>query len=128
MRRHENGRTIRARRGVVVKLSAASARNMPSCTISGHSASGTAGSTRRSTRSTSAAVPTGRTVVNWSVLESAALRPVMRLIRIIHQPAGRHRIGCVISTAWMRPGGTISVMVVSRPNVIRTPSGVGAIE
>ncbi len=48
-------------------------------------------------------------------------------MRTVHQPAGRHRIGCVTSTACTRPGGTISVMVVKRPNVIRTPSGVGAI-
>ena len=59
---------------------------------------------------------------------SVALRPLSRLMRIDHQPAGRHRIGCAISTAWTRPGGTISVTVVSSPNVIRTPSGVGAIE
>ena len=96
--------------------------------MSGHSDSGTAGSSSRSTRSTSAAVPTGSAVVNWSRLLSLALRPLRRLMRIVHHPAGRQRIGCVISTAWMRPGGTTSVMVVSRPNVMRTPSGVGAIE
>ena len=127
-RRHDSGRMIHARLGVVVNVSSALMRNMPSWTITGHSASGTDGRTSLSTRSTSAEVPTGRTVVNWSLFASVALRPLMRLMRISHQPAGRHRIGWVISTAWMRPGGTISVTVVSSPKVIRTPSGVGAIE
>ena len=96
--------------------------------MSGHSASGMPGSSRRSTRSTSSRVPTGSTVVNWSVVVSAALRPVSRLMRIVHQPAGRQRIDCETSTACTRPGGSVSVTVVKSPNVMRRPSGVGAIE
>ena len=60
--------------------------------------------------------------------ESVAERPDSRLTRIDHQSAGRHRIDCCTSTAWMRPGGSVSVTVVNRPEVIRTPEGVGAIE
>ena len=128
LRRYDSGRIHQARRGVFVKLSCSPGPNIPSSTMSALSSSGSDGCSSPSTRSTSARVPTGSTVVNWSVDESVALRPVRRLMRIVHQPAGRHRIGCVTSTAWTRPGGTISVIVVNRPKVIRTPSGVGAIE
>ena len=64
------------------------------------------GSSRRSTRSTSARVPTGSTVVNWSRLVSVDAAPGEPVDRIVHQPAGRHRIDCVTSTACMRPGGS----------------------
>ena len=129
MRRHDSGRMIQARRGSFVNGSPAPGPNMPCCTTSGHSASGTDGRTQpQHALDIGRACRPGSTVVNWSVFVSVALRPVSRLMRMVHQPAGRHRIGCETSTAWMRPGGTISVTVVKRPNVIRTPSGVGAIE
>lgn len=57
-----------------------------------------------------------------------AVLPLIRLIRTDHQPNGRHSRGCITSTAKIRPGGIVSVTVVNRPNVIRTPSGVGAME
>ena len=83
---------------------------------------------RRSTRSTSARVPTGSTVVNWSLAPSASPRPESRLTVMPHQPNGRHRIDWSTSTACTRPGGRISVIVVNSPKVMRTPLGVGAIE
>ena len=49
-----------------------------------------------------------------------------RLTRICHQPAGRQSSGWLTSTAWMRPGGRISLVVESSPKPIRTPSDVPA--
>ena len=51
-----------------------------------------------------------------------------RFTLISHQPAGRQSSGWLTCTAWMRPGGRVSLLVESRPNPTRTPSGVPAIE
>jgi hypothetical protein len=50
------------------------------------------------------------------------------LTRIDHQPQPRQSSGWRISKACTRPGGSVSVMVVNSPKVMRTPEGVGAIE
>ncbi|OUE28933.1 hypothetical protein BFL36_00260 [Clavibacter michiganensis] len=49
-----------------------------------------------------------------------------RVMRISHQPAARHSSGCTTSTAWIRPGGIVSLLVDRRPKPTRTPSGVPA--
>jgi len=46
---------------------------------------------------------------------SLAERPESRLTVIDHQPNGRHSSGWVISTAWMRPGGSVSFVVEKSP-------------
>jgi hypothetical protein len=43
-----------------------------------------------------------------------------------HQPNGRQSNGWLTPTAWMRPGGKVSLLVVSSPKPTRTPSGVPA--
>ena len=128
LRFHDSGRSSRARRGVFVYGSLRSGPRMPCSNTSGHSLSGRSGSISRSTRSTSARVPTGSTVVNWSAAPSASPAPDRRLMVMVHQPNGAPEQRLRTSTAWTRPGGRISVTVVNRPNVMRTPLGVGAIE
>ncbi|MGJ1479567.1 hypothetical protein [Clavibacter sepedonicus] len=49
-----------------------------------------------------------------------------RVMRISHQPDARQSSGWTTSTAWIRPGGMVSLLVESRPNPTRTPSGVPA--
>ncbi len=52
---------------------------------------------------------------------------VARLMRTSHQPNGRQSSGCATLTAWMRPGGSVSFDVETRPKPIRMPSRVSAI-
>src|SRR5690606_7905300 len=104
---------------------------MPCSQTSGWSCAGRSGRISPRTRSTSARLPTGSTMLNCcAVLDCCweRLLPLIRLILIVHHPNGRHSIDCVTSAAKMRPGGIVSVIVVNRPYVMRTPSGVGAIE
>ncbi len=49
-----------------------------------------------------------------------------RLILISHHPAGRQSSGWLTCIAWMRPGGSVSLLVESSPNPTRMPSGVDA--
>ena len=75
-----------------------------------------------------AASPTGSIVVfGWPAAPFSREWPAVS-IRICHQPNGRQSSGCSTSTAWMRPGGSVSLLVVSSPKPTRTPSGVPAIE
>ena len=47
-------------------------------------------------------------------------------MRISHQPDARQSSGWLTETAWMRPGGRVSLLIDSRPKPTRTPSGVAA--
>ena len=49
-----------------------------------------------------------------------------RLILTSHQPNGRQSSGWLTLIEWMRPGGSVSLLVESRPKPMRTPSGVPA--
>ena len=127
MRRHENGRSHAARRGVRENPPAPSRPVRPAST-NGSTAVAASGSSSASTRCTSPTVPTGSTSVRCAAsLDELTDWPATSM-RIDHQPNGRQRIHCVASIAWMRPGGMVWLPVESSPCPIRTPSGVPAIE
>ena len=77
---------------------------------------------------TSSALPTGRIVVCDCPPAPCADEREARLTEICHQPNGRHISGWLTFTEWMRPGGSVSLVVESSPKPTRTPSGVAAIE
>ncbi len=80
------------------------------------------------TSRTSSARPTGSTIEDTCWLFDAPLPAfVARLMRTSHQPNGRQSSGCATLTAWMRPGGSVSFDVETRPKPIRMPSRVSAI-
>ena len=128
LRRHDSGCSHHARRGVVVYPSPGTGPSMPSSISDVASSCVRSGRNSRSTRSTSACFPTGSTSANCCDWVSLADRPDSRFTRIDHHPNGRHRSGWCTSNACTRPGGSVSVMVVNSPNVMRTPATVGAIE
>ena len=116
---HETGRRHQARRSMPVYGSSCFCGPwMPCSHTSGASASGRSGRISSSTRCTSAATPTGSTMLNCCAVPDCCcemLFPLMRLILTAHQPNGRHSMDCVTSTAKMRPGGIVSVTVVNSP-------------
>ena len=74
----------------------------------------------------SSALPTGRIVVFACPAAPLAEELDARLILISHQPAGRQSNGWLTCTAWIRPGGSVSLLVESNPNPTRIPSDVDA--
>ena len=48
------------------------------------------------------------------------------MILISHHPNARQSSGWFTCTAWMRPGGSVSLLVVSRPKPTRMPLRVDA--
>ena len=84
------------------------------------------GSMSFSTAVTSARLPTGRIVVFAWFADPRLDVWLARFTRICHQPAGRQSSGWLTSIEWMRPGGSVSLLVENSPNPTRTPSGVPA--
>ena len=91
MRRHENGRSHAARRGVRENPPAPSRPVRPAST-SGSTAVAASGSSSASTRCTSATVPTGSTSVRCAASLDELTDWPATLMRIDHQPNGRQRI------------------------------------
>ena len=51
-----------------------------------------------------------------------------RLTLTFHQSAGRQSSCWLTEIEWMRPGGSVSLLVENSPYPTRTPSGVPAME
>ena len=121
VRRHANGRSQRARPGAGVK-SCPSPRP-PSPASSSSRWSSRSGTSSGSSASTSAVVATGASERSASALRRPAWWPA-RLTDTRHHPTGRQSRGCSMCSACTRPGGRASVLVLTRPLAMRTPSGV----
>ena len=127
VRRQENGRSQAARRGALREaVVAAATRPVQAALASGRagSSAANAGQDQFEHPRTSVERPDRQDRGRWpgrprpSLVEWPAL-----LMRICHQPNGRQSSGWVTPIAWMRPGGSVSLLVESRPKPTRTPSG-----